>query len=154
MKSREGFGAFLYPPAIIRDEGSRHHDELIPTIEPMKRLIVCNHQVKGDFRVLISEDGFIGLLTEDDKKTVDYLNVLFSTLITKFHSAKYITMHDLVSFSWDGKDFIKFKMKNPFSLRTIFELQRDNKGTFSDWKLVPRNEIGIYFITRMSDFQP
>lgn len=147
---RKGFGAFVYPPMTLYD-GHETEDEL-GISEPNIRKTKGNYLALNDFQVLITEDGFIAPITENKKYAFEYLNVLFSTLITKFHSARYITSDDLIPFSWEGgSNKITINLNHSISLRNQFEAKREHAETFSDWKRVERQKVHSLFMLQMLD---
>lgn len=151
-KIRKGFGAFCYPPLTIYDDKRRHLNEL-GLAEVNKRKTRGNYFDENDFQVLITEDGFIAPVTENKKRAFEFLNVFFAILITKFHKARYITSDDLIPFSWEaGSNKITLNLNHSVSLRNQFEAKREHEETYSDWKLIPRQETHSLFILRMLDF--
>jgi len=164
-----GFGAFLHPPSLFYYEGKREQPKLLavkgrkkpqssgPNYEiiedPVKRKIACDYTSEDDFQVLVTEDGFVGVITASKKKAFDYLNVLFATLNTKFCRARYITPKDLVLFFWEEPNkFLEINLQRTFSLRNLFELKRDSEESFPDWERWPRQEIGTLFMRNMLGF--
>lgn len=151
-KIRKGFGAFCYPPLTIYDDDRIPLNEL-DLAEVNKRKTKGGFLDENDFQVLITEDGFIAPVTENKKLAFEFLNVFFSILITKFHKARYITSDDLVPFSWEsGSNEITLNLNHSVSLRNQFEAKRGHEETFSDWKLIPRQETHSLFILKMIDF--
>ena len=147
---RKGFGAFVYPPMTIYD-GSEEQNEL-GIAESNIRRTKGNFLPESDFQVIITEDGFIAPITKNKKYAFEYLNVLFSTFITKFYKARYITSDDLVPFSWEGgSNKITINLNHSTSLRNQFEAKREHKETFLDWKRVERQQVHALFMLQMLD---
>lgn len=152
MMEKTGYGAYIYPPSVIYDELGIN-DKLGFVTEPYKRRTRGNAIFEDDFQVLVTEDGFIAPLTENKELSLNYLNVLFSTLVTKFHEARHITENDLTKFVWkQSTNFIELSIKNSKSLRNQFESKRDIESTFDDWNSIPRQEIPSLFLLQMMDF--
>lgn len=150
VEIRKGFGAFFYPPITIYD-GHEEQAEL-GVAEVNIRRTKGNFLAENDFQVLITEDGFIAPITNDKKYAFEYLNVLFSTFITKFHKARYITSDDLVPFLWEGgSNKITINLNHSTSLRNQFEAKREHEETFLDWKHVERQQVHSLFMLQMLD---
>ena len=147
MVRRTGFGAFFHPPMFVRESST---DLLGITEGSNKRKIMCNFIFEDDFQVLVTDDGFVAPLTERKVIALDYLNVLFSVFITKFHEARYVTIEDLTLFAWDGpNDILEIDLQSSPTLRNLFEIKRSNHGSFSDWQLIKRQEVDVHFMANM-----
>lgn len=147
MVRRTGYGAFFHPPMFVCESSN---DTLGIMEGSNKRKIRCNFVFEDDFQVLVTDDGFVALLTERKDIALEYLNVLFSVFITKFHESRYITIEDLTLFAWNGPDsFLEIDLQSSPTLRNLFEIKRTSQGSFSDWQLIKRQEVDVHFMANM-----
>lgn len=152
VKKYLGNGAFIYPSITLHETNSRKIElEKPPGFH--KRKIILNEKLDDEYRILITDDGFVCPILPDRKKTLEFLNVLFATLDTKFHSARFINRMDLTSFEWEeNSDIVDInRVIHSQSLRNNFEERRDNESSFSHWSTLPRIPIDKSMMKALSN---
>lgn len=151
VKIHLGNGAFIYPSITLHETNSRE-TELGKPPGFHKRKIILNEKLGEGYRILITDDGFVCPILPDRKKTLEFLNVLFATLDTKFQAARFITLVDLSSFQWEeNSDIVEInRSMNLRSLRSNFEERRDNESSFSHWSVIPRTPMDESLLKALS----
>ncbi|RDJ34057.1 MAG: DUF4145 domain-containing protein [Crenarchaeota archaeon] len=139
-----GFGIFFYPFVFINDKPG-----ILPRAPPKKsgrsyRNIVIKRKFK-DHVTLVTDDGFVAVISDDKKKTLNYINLIFATsILHSIHYAKQATSPDLghVIFhkNLNQIEFNALKLTE----RNYIALDRDEGGRYGRIAhAFPRNWISI-----------
>jgi hypothetical protein len=145
-------GAFFYPPITVYENES--DKKLGRLVEWQKRKIVINKQYDANFRVLVTEDGGVCPIIENNSSPIDFLNVIFATLTTSNFPAYRMRDNDFTGCTWQENDnFVKMnQMITLSSLRSQLEIKRDNDSTVNDWLMMPREPIKKSTMIGVLDF--
>jgi len=146
-----GNGAYFFPSITVSEGGTE--SALEKPIGFCKRKVIVNKLLNDDLRILVTEDGFVGPIMDKNKDAVEFLNILFATFTTKFHSAHYITPIDLAPFGWeDGSDFVEVnRVRTITSIRNNLESQRDYDHSFAEWSVLQRQPVSKLLMEKLLD---
>ncbi len=137
-----GRGFFLHPSLTISKIGD---EQLGKVSSPHVRKISLDYKIGENFRILVTDDGFIcPLIKLDEAEIHKFLNILIATLITKgVQSVQISWENDWALFKYEeGDDFVEIgKSRSEYSLRNKFEFERDDEQTFPSWLEFPRKQI-------------
>jgi hypothetical protein len=135
-----GIGAFFYPFLVLVSENKpgKHSQELQAPTTPRRRVVKLIHQIPTGEKILISDDGFVGVFDTDKKSARHLLNTIFATAITYGIGSEILTSFDICKFVYDrvhGSILIGYS--NGPSERTMFAFQRDDprEKLFHHWRV-------------------
>lgn len=125
-----GIGAFFYPFPVVVTKNSRVNrfsEELQEPPSPGKRVVRLIHQIPTGEKILISDDGFVGVFTSDKEPARELLNTIFATATTYGIGSEILTSQDVCYFVYDNSENTIFisNSQGP-SERTMFSFQRDD----------------------------
>lgn len=136
-----GLGAFVFPFITVADS-----DTTLKELPPTKnqnwvRKIALNYEVPS-FRVLVTDDGFIGIASEDTETVRKYLNLVCARLlIDLIVRARIIIERDLCKFSWKSEDdVIEITQMKP-TPRNHIAFERDLASTAHKLNLFERKLV-------------
>lgn len=131
----KGKGAFFFPPIIVKDS-----KEELSVTDKYQREIVLYYEF-SDCRILISDDGFLGVITKDENSTLRIINVIFATSLQFGIQAQKVKGRELCGFEWqDGNKAIKISSSyNILEIRNRAAYERDE--AYSLWKQIDRKRI-------------
>lgn len=105
----DGLGAFFYPVLLtITDKNPVNFYEDTQDSEVSKspsygiRKIVLDYTLKNDMRIVVTDDGFIGVFGETIENALRILNTIFATGITFGLGNEIIRRRDLCKFALIG----------------------------------------------------
>lgn len=146
----KGKGVFFHPPISVIDDGEEQ-DRKQPTI-PKTRTIKFS-QTKEDIQIIVTTDGFLGLIMNGtDDEIIELINVLITTTMLNNQRSLIVSEYDLCDFKYDlCNQKITITANQVFSLRNRFEFERDNDNTYSLWAQIPRNAVLMKVIPGIFD---
>src|SRR5215216_549739 len=140
----DGIGAFFYQPPIIlgkRDLQSKSGLDLLPGFR--KRKIVLSHYLHNSTKIVITDDGFIGIFERGIAYVLKILNTIFATGITWGLGSESVREPDLCKFTLtNNESCIQLNPIGGPSERNMYSFQRDS-GTGPDWDQVQRREVSV-----------
>ena len=101
----DGLGAFFYPSilSITEKEKIKNQDsEVSKTAGYGIRKIVLDYTLENNTRVVVTDDGFVGIFKNKITDTLDILNMIFATGITFGVGSAYARKKDLCKFTLTG----------------------------------------------------
>ncbi len=137
----EGHGAFCFPFITIHESTKELSKPPISNAHEFRRKIKVNYELPS-FKILVSDDGFFGVLSINKEAAKKILNIIFATLLVdKKMGAEQISDDDLIPFRWEeNTDEISFDQLLP-TQRNHIALERDSDETFHRLKFFVRNLI-------------
>ncbi len=136
-KVHSGFGAFFFPFVTVHESVAK----LDAPSDYHERKIVLDHDLKNA-RVLLTDDGFVGLIMQENQKALEFLNTIFATALTWNIPSKQVRSNDLCTFIWDeGSEMMRIPTHNPTSIRSQLSFERDAPELFSGWKVFERKLV-------------
>ena len=139
-----GKGVFFHPPISVIDNGEE--EDLKKPSSPKTREVRFI-QTKESIKIIVTKDGFMGLImTGTNNEILELINVLITITMTKGHRSLFVSENDLCDFDFEKKE-IKITGSQVFSLRNRFEFERDNDGTYSLWAQTPRDTLFMKSMT-------
>lgn len=132
-----GNGAFFFPSVTV-------HDSIVDLDKPPdyhERKIALIHHLP-DVKVIVTDDGLICLVMQENEKALDFLNTIFATALTWNIPSQQIRSNDLCSFRWEeGSDRIQIPIVHEPSVRNLLAFERDDEERFSGWKVLERTLV-------------
>lgn len=151
----DGIGAFFYQPPIMITENKEQRDNLLSKSKSLGhriRRIVLNHRLKNNIRVLVTDDGFLGVFENNITYALKIINTTFATGITWGLGNEYVRKQDLCRFSLvkEGSYIHLDRIGGP-SERNMFSFQREGDTGLHDWSLIEPRRIPMDDIRRILD---
>ena len=112
------------------------------------------YQDRSGNLVIISDDGFVGVLVPKQEEALSLLNTIFATMITHGIQGEAVQDSDLCGFQWDSTSrLIRIIQYDALSWRVRFSLTRDDPGSnqFSSWENHPRTSLSIDIWNKILD---
>jgi hypothetical protein len=138
----DGLGAFFYPISLTITEKERVTHQGSEVGKPSRygiRKIVLNHSLRDNTRIVITDDGFVGIFNDSIMDVLDTLNTIFATGITFGVGSAYTREKDLCKFTLieDGTYIQLYELQNKTrvqSERNMFSFQRDDDSKLDKWR--------------------
>ena len=135
-----GTGAFFYPFLVVVTENSHLNvlsEELQEPPRPRTRVVRLIHKIPTGEKILITDDGFVGVFNTNKESARYLLNTIFATGVTFGIGSEILTSQDICYFTYDDtQKYILISNSHGPSERTMFAFQRDEaKGEpFYQWQ--------------------
>jgi hypothetical protein len=170
----DGFGTFIYPQPVTVTDGnsivlgplrepdpsqgrsrqllekrdlSNHDIQFVMDDNSSRtRQMVVEYKNRSGTPVIISDDGFVGVLIKSREEALSFLNTIFATMLTYGVQGEAVQDSDLCGFQWDSNSgLIGIIEYDILSMRVRFSLTRDdpNSNQFSSWRNHPRQRLRI-----------
>lgn len=137
--SEDIVGAFFYPSVLwVTERGSviTIDEELKPSSYKVRQ-VVLRYQFTNGKRVIVTDDGFIGLFSKDENDSINFLNAIFGVSATYGIGCEHLINNDLCYTKLNStSNEIALTRSNGPSERTMFAFLRDSPddNDFQDWK--------------------
>jgi hypothetical protein len=142
----DGLGVFFYPIVLSITEKERINNRDSEWSKPphyKTRKIVLDHSLEDNTRIVVTDDGFVGIFKDIITDALDILNTIFATGITFGVGSAYGRERDLCKFTLtgDGTYLQLDEIGGPLE-RNMFSFQRDDDSKFFKWR-------GVKFGTKL-----
>jgi hypothetical protein len=101
----DGIGAFFYPIVLVVTDKERidyQDSELNKPPGYGTRKIVIDHSLQDNTRIVVTDDGYLGILKNNVAKVQRILNMIFATGITFGVGSEFVREKDLCRFKENG----------------------------------------------------
>jgi hypothetical protein len=126
-----GIGTFLYPNGLAVTKSQEVTTELdIRTDDSREVVLIYDFK---DYKLLVTDDCFIGIVCNEENKVLDILNVIFATMLLYGVGGEIALRKDLCYFHWDQNYSLNVYQKNGPSERVMFGFSRNNSNEYKNW---------------------
>jgi hypothetical protein len=139
-----GLGAFFYPVVLAitdKEKPEITDSELGKPPGYKTRKIVLDYHFDDKTRIVLTDDGFVGIFKDNTTEVLEILNIIFATGITFGVGSAFVRDEDLCNFTLhtDGKHIQLDEIGGP-SERNMYSFQRDEDSKFVKWSGIKYGE--------------
>jgi hypothetical protein len=127
-----GIGTFLYPNGLIGTKSIDETTALDPRIDDTREIVLVYDF--NEYKILVTDDCFIGIICNDEDKALDILNVIFATMLLHGVGGETALKKDLCYFRWIPENSLNVYHKNGPSERVMFGFNRNNPSEYNNWR--------------------
>jgi hypothetical protein len=152
----DGMGAFFYPGILsITDKVKINYPDSELSKPPRygTRKVVLDHSLQNNQRIVVSDDGFIGIFEKGLAETLKILNTIFATGITFGVGSEFVIERDLLHFKLtNNNSYLQLRENRGPSERNMFFFKRDSDSELNKWRSYnTRHVVPINSVKKMLD---